>query len=68
MERKGNFRDEMAVYYVETPNGKCVFKVEFPVGEQKISGQENVSYEEIAAALDKISSVPLHASMPMEFS
>ena len=53
---------------METPNGKCVFKVEFPVGEQKISGQENVSHEEIAAALDKISSVPLHASMPMEFS
>ena len=39
VERKGNVRDEMAVYYVETPNGKSVFKVRFPVGEQEMSGQ-----------------------------
>lgn len=46
VERKGNIRDEEAVYYVETPNGKCVFKVSFPVGEQETFGQENASDEQ----------------------
>ncbi len=67
VERKGNIRDEMAVYYVETPNGKCAFKVCFPVGEQATSEQENASNEVIEAALDEISSVPLHTSMPKEW-